>query len=166
MRRYVLVAAVLLTACQKAETPEQAAARMQADSDSAKIAIEAANARYSRYLSGNMADSVALLFADNGVVMPPNMPAVTGREAIRAWQAANPMPPGATITFTVAEVAANGPLAIERGSYAFTIPAQGRTPAMNTAGKYLAHWHRVNGTWLVAADIWSDDAPMPPAAHN
>lgn len=161
MRRTLLLAVVLLAACQKPETPEQAAARMQAESDSARTAIEAANVRYARYLNGNMADSVASLFTENGMVMPPNMPAVTGRAAIGTWMAANPMPPGSSITFTVAEVAASGPIAIERGSYAFTMPAMGRTPAMNTAGKYLAHWHKVGGEWLVAADIWSDDVPQP-----
>lgn len=166
MRVPLLLALVCVAACQKPPTPEQAAARMRAQSDSVKTVIEAANLRYARYLGGNMPDSVATLFTDSGTMMPPGMPAVTGREAIRTWLTANAMPPGATITFAVAEVMAHGPLAIERGSYTFTMPAQGRTAAVNMAGKYLAHWHRVNGTWLIAADIWSDDVPSTPGGGS
>ena len=161
MRRNLLLAAVVLAACQKAETNQQMVARMRAESDSAKAAIEAINVRYARYLNANQADSVALLFAENGVMMPPSAPAVVGRDAIRTFLTSNGMPPGATLSFAVVDVAANGPIAIERGSYTFTMPAQGRTPAMSMAGKYFVHWHNVNGTWVQAATIWSDDVPPP-----
>ena len=68
------------------------------------------------------------------------------------------------------DVAANGPVAIERGTYVFSLPAQGRTPTMTTPGKYLVSWHKVNGEWQQAAAIWSDDTPPPagswsPGAH-
>jgi len=56
----------------------------------------------------------------------------------------------------------NGPLAIERGTWTYAIPAQGKTPAMNVAGKFLVHWRKVDGQWLFAEDIWNNDAPMAP----
>jgi hypothetical protein len=28
-------------------------------------------------------------------------------------------------------------------------------------GKYLVHWRRVDGRWLLMEDIWNDDAPPP-----
>lgn len=166
-RKLLLFAVVALAACQKPETPEQAAARMTAESDSAKTAIEAANVRYSRYMAGNHADSVAMMFMDGGMLMPPNMAAVVGRDSIRAWMTRNAMPPGASITFHVVEVSANGPIAIERGTFDFSMPAMGRTPASTSTGKYLAHWHKMGSEWMVAADMWNDDAPMAmaPASH-
>jgi hypothetical protein len=30
-------------------------------------------------------------------------------------------------------------------------------------GKYLVHWHRVDGKWLIADDIWNLDTPPAPA---
>ncbi len=158
----VLAAALLLTACEKPETADQALARIQTESAAAKTAIDEINVRYARYMNGNMADSIAGLFMETGVLMPPNAPAVVGREAIRAYMTANGMPPGATLSFTAVDVTANGPIAVERGTYAFGMPAQGRAPAVNVAGKYLVHWQYWNGAWLQAATIWSDDVPPMP----
>lgn len=158
-----LLAVGILAACKPApETPEQVAARLAAESDSAKAAIDAINVNYARWMLAGQADSVATLFAEEGVLMPPTAPAVAGREPIRAWFAANPMPPGAGITFTAVTVHANGADAIERGTYTFTMPAQGRTPAVSMNGKYLVHWRKHGGAWLQMATIWSDDAPMTP----
>lgn len=172
LRRWIVLAAPLaLAACQKTETPDQAQTRMQTESDAAKAAISTVATQYGVHLTANHPDSLAEYFTDNGIIMPPGAPAVTGKAAIRTWLAANGLPPGATITIQTVDVTANGPLAVERGTYAFSMPAQGRTPAMNNAGKYLNHWHRVNDKWLIAAQIWSDDVPMPPmppapARHN
>jgi uncharacterized protein (TIGR02246 family) len=169
--RILLFAALALAACQKAETPEQASMRMAAESDSAKTAITAAVARYTTFLNANQADSMAALFMDGGMMMPPNAKAVTGRDSIRAYLTRDPMPPASHITLMTVEVAANGPIAIERGTYNFTLPAQGHTPAVNSNGKYLVHWHKMNGTWQIAAQMYSDDAPampmpMPPAPRH
>ncbi len=162
MRHLALAGALLLAACAKPETDEQATARMATESATARTTLEAINLRYERFVNENLPDSVAALFMENGVMMPPNAPAATGRAAITAALAAQPMPPGSSMKFTIADVAANGPIVVERGTYLFTMPAMGNTPAMNVAGKYLTHWHYVNGTLLQAASAWSDDAPAAP----
>ena len=164
----LLFAVALLAACQKPETPEQASARMSAESDSAKTAIDAANVRYDRHMNSGHPDSIAMMFTEGGLMMGPNAPTVAGRDSIRAMMTRMPLPPGATLAFTAVDVAANGPIAIERGSYTFSMPAMGRTPASTMTGKYLAHWHRMGGEWQIAAEVWNDDAPMPamPAARK
>ena len=165
MRRATLVFAVaLLAGCQKPETPEQASARMAAESDSAKTAIEAANVRYARHMNGGHPDSIAMIFTEGGLMMGPGAPTVAGRDSIRAMMTRTPLPPGATLAFTAVDVAANGPIAIERGSYTFSMPAMGRMPASTMTGKYLAHWHKMGGEWQIAAEVWNEDAPMPPMA--
>jgi uncharacterized protein (TIGR02246 family) len=158
----LLFAVALLAACQKPETPEQASARMSAESDSAKTAIEAANGRYARYMNDHHADSVAMMFTEGGLMMGPSAPTVAGRDSIRAAMTRMPLPPGATLAFTAVDVAANGPIAIEHGSYTFSMPAMGRMPASTMTGKYLAHWHKMDGGWQIAAEVWNEDAPMPP----
>jgi ketosteroid isomerase-like protein len=156
-----LLALCALAACQKAETPEQMAARISAASDTAKTAIEAQNARFSRYVAAGQGDSVAMLYTTDGTAMPPNMPTVTRREAIATMM--NQMG-AANLTLTAQAVWSDGEVAIERGTFAFSItPPSG--PAMTSAGKYMVHWKKVGGEWLLHQDIWNDDAPMAmPAA--
>lgn len=160
MRVLLLAALLSITACgAKPESSAAAAFRMSQESAAAHTAIDAINIRYMRYLNGNMADSVASLYMEDGVMMPPYGPAVFGRTAIRDHLAANPSPAGATYTFMAADVHANGPMLVERGEYHFSIPAMGKTPAVSVNGKYLVHWRAVNGRWLQAATSWSDDTP-------
>jgi hypothetical protein len=47
--------------------------------------------------------------------------------------------------------------------FTYAIPAQGRTPAVTVTGKYLTHFHKTDAGWLIAEDIWNNDAPAPPA---
>jgi len=169
--RVLLFAAFALAACQKAETPEQATMRMAAEGDSAKTIISAMAVRYASFINANQADSQAAMFMDGGMMMPPNSQAVTGRDSIRAHLTREPMPPSSHLTLMTVEVAANGPIAVERGTYNFTMPAnaQAHTPAVSANGKYLQHWHKMNGNWQIAAQIWSDDVPampMPPAPRR
>jgi ketosteroid isomerase-like protein len=144
---------VLAAACQPAETPDQMAARIQAQSDSARTAIESQLAVFARAAAAGNVDSMVSLYADDAVVMPPSMPAITARDSIRAMLGSfGPF----TITFNIQSVWASGDHAIERGTWAMGAPAPG-------AGKYLSHWQRgADGQWRMVADIWNDDAPPAP----
>lgn len=173
MTRHLLLASLLLVAAcaPKAETAEQMQARMQTESAAAKTAITALSNSFATHMSAGHTDSVVNMYTENAMLMPPNMPAVSGRDGIRTWMAANAFPQGATFTLTTADVMANGPLALERGTFSIEMPAMGHNPAMTVQGKYLAHWHMVNGTWQMADDIWNENAasmPMapPPAARH
>ena len=158
---FLAVAPLAVAACQKMETPEQATTRMQNEAGAARPLIEAANQRHARAINGNMGDSLAMIYMENGVMMPPGAPAVTGRDAIRGSVLANAMPPGSQLTFQTVNLSVNGPIAVERGSYVFTMPDPRRgQPAITTNGKYLAHWHKVGDEWQIAEAIWSDDVPM------
>lgn len=165
MRALLLLAVVSLTACgPKPESPALAAFRMSQESAVSQTAIDAINIRFVRYLNDNLADSVASLYVEDGVMLPPNVPAVFGRAAIREFLAASPGPPGATYTFMAADVRVSGPMLVERGEYNVSVPAVGKTPAVSRNGKYLRHWRAGDGRWLLVAMIWSDDAPMPAGA--
>ena len=102
----------------------------------------------------------AALFTLDGVFMPPNQPAVEGRAAIQAWLAA--FPPMSDFAAKVVEVDGRGDVAYVRGTYALTIAAAGRTPAMSDHGKYLEIRRRQSdGRWLTAFDIFNSDVPLP-----
>ena len=158
-----------LAACQKPETIEQLHARMQAESDSARTAIEAANAIQGRaYDAGNVDSSIAL-YANDIVLMPPGMKATIGKDSVRAMMTgffASGKVSGTR--FRTVSVVANGPVAIERGTFTMTFTPNGGGAAMPSAGKYLAHWHKIDGKWMTMEAIWNDDTPpmampAPPA---
>jgi ketosteroid isomerase-like protein len=162
--RWTTAALILVAACKPAaETPAAMETRMQAETDSARGAIAAADTRYAAFVNAGQADSVAALYVEGGIAMPPHMPMATGRadiaKAITQITSAGKF----NLTITGTNLSVNGPVAIERGRFHVTItPPKG--PAITDSGKYLAHVHWVNGAWLIAENIWNSDLPLPTMA--
>ncbi|MBA3511404.1 MAG: SgcJ/EcaC family oxidoreductase [Sphingomonas sp.] len=160
-RTYVLIlaaSAALLPACDKAghrDTPETAQASTAADEQAIRDNI----ARWLQLIKANDSAAIAQLYADDGVVMAPNQPLVTGREAIaQYWQSMNAMPE-ATLTFQPEriEISSAGDMALDRGTYRFTAKPGGQT--IDDTGKYLVVWKKVGADWKVAADMFNSDKP-------
>jgi ketosteroid isomerase-like protein len=163
MIRNTLVLAALCLACQAPPpSAEQQAAETQAAADSAKAAISEASARYTRYVNANQADSIGALFAADGVLMPPDAPMAAGTDSIVATLKTMTVP-GGTLTLASQNVSVSGDMAVARGTFSYTAPAQGGMPALDVKGKYLEHWHRMDGQWRLVEDIWNNDAPQPAA---
>ncbi|HEV8400417.1 MAG TPA: nuclear transport factor 2 family protein [Gemmatimonadales bacterium] len=131
----------------------------------AKKAIDAANASWARLTSSGHADSIAEFYAENAVVMPPNMAPTRGKTAIRAFFAElNALKP--TLSLRADSVWASGAAAVEQGRYWWKW-AGAPPPGMPAAdsGKYIVRWVNENGRWLMAQDIWNSDVALPtPAA--
>lgn len=169
IQRIAVVTLLALAACApKPETPDQAAARMKAEADTARTAIAAANAAMSKYLAANQMDSAAMLYAEDAVFYPANMPAVRGRPAIAAlfksWGAAGAW----TVAPSTYSVEANGPLAIETGRGLMTYAPGPNAPATMKAAftdtmKYVTTWRKVGGKWLISNDISTTDRAAQPA---
>jgi uncharacterized protein (TIGR02246 family) len=157
-----LIALATLTACQQPETAEQMHARLRMESDSARVALEARVAAYAVAFNAGNADAVAAFYAPDAVLMPPEMPAVTGRDAIRTAMAtmATEMA-GSNLSLRLTNVTANGPIAVDRGEWSMTMPGPDGS-AIEIRGKYLAEWHLIGDEWLMVSDIWNGDAPTPP----
>lgn len=160
--RFQSCLAVLLTAafaCKPAAPADTTA--------SAKAAIDAANAQWSRLTSTGHSDSIAEFYTADGSIMPPNMATMKGKEAIRGFFATlSSMDPKPTLSLRAERVVASGALAVEMGRWNWGYPAGAKPPAGMPAadsGKYIAHWHEVNGKWLMMDDIWNSDTPMPMA---
>ena len=165
---WVAAALLALAACApKPETPEQMQARLRAESDSAKTAIEAADARHAAYIAAGKADSAALAYAEDAVMSSGGTLNTTGRAAILAqfqqWLGMGSW----TVTPTTGKVEASGPIAVETGTYVMTFtPGPHAPPGMAAmfpdTGAYLATWRKVDGRWLITND-WtvSTRAPVP-----
>src|SRR5256884_4274819 len=155
----ILVVAAL--GCQAAPPPKDTSAE-------AKQAIDAADAKWARLTAAGHADSLADLYHANGVMLPPNMPPVRGRDAIRAFMTTmnSRSSPPPVLTVRADSVWAQGPLALELGRWNFAWAAGAKRPPGAPAadsGKYIVRWVNENGRWLMVQDIWNSDVAMPMA---
>jgi uncharacterized protein (TIGR02246 family) len=163
MRYLAFPCAVLLAAaCQSgAETPEQTATRMQTESTAIRAVIDSMAIDFASHLNQGHADIVAAYYTEDAVIMPPNMPTARGRDgAKQVFDQFVAMK--AQLTLKPESVSANGPMAVEWGTYSVTLTPPGAPAPMTDTGKYLVHWRQVDGKWLLAQDIWNSDLPPMP----
>jgi len=169
-RRIVAVTLLALAACApKPETPEQTAARMKAESDSARPALQAALDRYARNFAAGRADSLVMFYSEDAVLMLANMPALKGRAAIQAKDAEAMSWGTYQVTFATTRVDANGPLAVQQYTYVMSFKPGPHAPPGMTAftdtGKTMTAYKKVNGAWLAFADVGGmSDRAMPTPA--
>ena len=161
-------AAVLLAACaSKPESPEQTAARMKAEADTARVAIDAGNARFVRFVGASQADSAASVYAEDAVLYPENTPAVRGRAAIASAFRGMFATGSFSMTPKTLSVEANGPIAIETGSNIIAFKPGPKAPAGTKVStdtiKYITTWRRIGGQWFISNDIGTTDRAAQPA---
>ncbi len=130
LTRCITAAALAATlSCQKAETPDQAMARMAQEAAAARTAIEAQDARFAAFVAAGQADSIAMMYTADAVLMPANEPPVSGRDNIRQWMATLTGMGSWTLVPSTIEVVANGPHAVQRGSYTLSFTPGPNAPA-------------------------------------
>ena len=154
-----LVLAVLAAGCSQPPRQDIAADKAKLQSD--------ALAWFNAFAKGD-SEAVANMYAEDAVVMPPGMPAVNGRAAIKSFmgrmaaevQAAKlSLKHGETTGSDV-----SGDVGWISGTYS-VVDSAGTTV---DSGSYLSAHRRTNGTWLYVRDTWiSDRPPAPPQqAHR
>ena len=163
MLQVVVVSGLVLAAGCGPKAEPAPAADSAADAAAARTGIDAGNAQYMAYFTGGHPDSIATLFADDGRMMAPNAPMATGRAAIAAGMASMT---GAKLTLVLTSLAveASGPLAVDAGTYKFSITPPGAKDPINDTGKYLSHWRKTGDKWLMVDNIWNSDMVMPTMA--
>ena len=142
---------VLVAACT--ETPERMQARMQAETEAARPEIAAQLATFSRGAASGNADTMLSVYAPDAVLMPPNFPALDLAGARERFASVGPY----RVSFASRSLEVNGPVAIERGIWSAEMQPPGFAFTIVRDGKYLAHWRRVDGRWLMVEHIWNDD---------
>lgn len=164
MRKTSLLALGALTlvgACDKADTPPATQATIT-DTAADEQAIRASIKRWHTLIQSKDAEAIALLFADDGTIMPPGQPSVSGREAVREFWRSTVKTREMKLTFEPQRIdfAKGGDIAIDRGTYRFQGKVGDR--ALDESGKYIVIWKKVGDRWQVITDIWnSNQAPAP-----
>ena len=101
------------------------------------------------------AATIAAVYADDAVLMPPGFEAAHGRPAVEQfWRAAFQF--GLKeVALQPQEVVADGNLAYEIGTGTARMESLDGQ-ATDTTSKYILVWRRQpDGTWRIAADIWN-----------
>lgn len=117
--------------------------------------IRAAIAEWVAIYNRNDWSTLAKQFTEDAVMMPPNTPAVNGRAAIAAWEAANES--GYRIALRPDEISIIGDLAVIHGRSCVFIPLEDGAIGVDI-GKFLEVRRRQSdGRWLVAQDVFNSD---------
>jgi ketosteroid isomerase-like protein len=108
------------------------------------------------YNADNLAGVVALYAAD-GCRLPPNQPAVCGRDAIMEQLKAGKDRGAAQVKIAVTSAERSGNLGTATGTYEITAADGSHVDH----GKWMLIEKKVNGTWLTQKDIFNSDMAMP-----
>ncbi|MBI3459854.1 DUF4440 domain-containing protein [Candidatus Acetothermia bacterium] len=106
---------------------------------------------------GRDIERVLSYWTDDAVVLPPGLPVVVGKAALRKYVLASMQIPGFRITWTSTDVtfSPDGNLAYMFSRNAVTMTAPDGTPT-TTEGRAVTIWRREpDGEWRCAVDIWN-----------
>jgi ketosteroid isomerase-like protein len=131
-------------------------------------ALRDLDAQWSKAAGAKDVDKTVSYYSTDAIVMPPNAPSATTKEAIRTLWKDLLMSPGAAISWktTKVEVAQSGDIAYSSGTYELTMNDAGGKPVPDR-GKYLVVWKKqADGKWKCGADIWNSDLPASAPAEK
>jgi ketosteroid isomerase-like protein len=106
---------------------------------------------------GRDVERIISYWTDDAVVMPPGLPAVKGKAALRLYVESSMQIPGFRITWTSTEAnfSPDGNLAYIFGRNAVTMNGADGTP-ITTEGRAVTIWRREpDGQWRCAVDVWN-----------
>jgi len=109
-------------------------------------------------------EKVLSFYADDAAMMYPNMPAIVGKDAIRAYEKQFFADPAFTIQsqITGADVAQSGDLGYTQGTYTYTATDPKTGKVVTDRGKWLTvRKKQADGSWEIVRDTASSDLPLP-----
>ena len=121
------------------------------------------DAQWSKAAGAKDVDKTVSYYADDVIVLPPNGPIATTKEAIRKIWKDMLTAPGYSGGWkaTKVEVARSGDLAYVSGTYEFTMNDASGKPSTDR-GKFVEVVKKqADGTWKCVTDIWNSDLPVP-----
>jgi len=121
--------------------------------DDAARAIRALEAEFQRLANaGDAAALTAAFYADDAVVLPPNMPQVNGKAAIRDFWTAFLATGMSDVVLETGNVSSSGDLVYNIGKYGYT------AAGARHVGKYLVVYRRQsNGSYRAVADAFNSN---------
>jgi uncharacterized protein (TIGR02246 family) len=133
-----------------------------ADSAKEVAALQAVDQNWAKAYNAGNADAVASLYDEQAVLLPPGVPGVSGRAAIKAFfvkDTAESQKAG--VAFTLGSKPAGG-VSGDMGWQSGTYAVKDKAGKVIETGKYLSVSMKKDGKWLYVRDTWNaDGAPAP-----
>lgn len=143
--------AVLTSACAAPKTEEFTTR----DAD----AIRQKNQDFVQAFNAKQVPQILELYAENSVFMPPNMPIIRGKDALKNFYTDMLNHGAGNLRLDVTEVSGHGPIAYQTGPYELDYkPASGA--GHHDRGKYLFVLRNMGGTWRLQHTMWNSDLPV------
>ena len=102
--------------------------------------------------------AVAAMYAEDGVILPPNHARVQGRAGIAAYMK-EMTDAGLSLKLTPVDEWVDGALGVRSGTYIVLDKEQKEIDH----GKWMEVWKKgADGNWLMVRDMWNSDDPPPP----
>lgn len=142
-----VVSGLALSACQQGPAPL---------TDADRNAIRAIVANFDKAVLAADWPAVVSVYAEDGILLPPNAPAVQGRAAMQTFFSG--LPKITAFSQRVVEIEGQGNIAYPRGTYEMTMMPPGAKAPLKDTGKVIAVWRKqADGSWLVARVMWNSD---------
>jgi len=123
-------------------------------SDQDRAALQAIADQDAGLVMARAWDSLAAMYEDGAVRLPPNAPPLEGRSAIR--RNFDGIPPLNSFTFRMVSLDGDGQLAYMRGAYTMSLTLPGA--AISDTGKILIVFRKqATGEWRRVADAWNSN---------
>ena len=163
MTRLFLILATVLALALSGCAPAGPRVDVEADEE----AIRTVDGQMVAAISAGDLDRWLGFFTEDAIMMPPNAPAVVGKEAIREF-VSDLM---ASTDFAVShdlgkvEVSRGGDLAYVSYAYKLTLKGPEGKPVTDSGKDISVLKKQPDGTWKVVIDIWNSDLPAAPAGE-
>jgi uncharacterized protein (TIGR02246 family) len=125
--------------------------------------IRAADSSFMAATNAGNVDAIVAVYAGDAVLLPPNLPAQRGRNAIRNFWGG--LLKAYTVKFEMGSdtVEGRGDLAYTVGHYRFTaVPKDSGNPGMADEGKFVEILKKQpDGSWKYAVDMYNSNLAAP-----
>jgi len=165
MKKLLMIIPLVILLCftfgcqQGGEVAEEPAVDVEADVEALKKIEEewaAANT------SGDI-DKLVSFFTDNAVNIPPNEPALIGKEAIRDWFQQYFDQFTMEEDGTIVDVQVASDLAFTRGAFTSIQTPKAGGESLKSNGSWVTIYRKQSdGTWRCICNIWSDESLVSP----
>ncbi|OQX91695.1 MAG: hypothetical protein B6D58_06730 [candidate division Zixibacteria bacterium 4484_95] len=123
--------------------------------------------QYASSINAGNIDQWISLWAEDGIQMPPDNPAVVGKENIKARMQSSFDLYNWKMTINGEEVRVAGNWAFARGNYTYTLTPKGEGKTIKGNGKYLSILAKqADGSWKFIRDCFNNNAPPQVSEKN
>ena len=144
---------MLLCACTQSS--------VDVDVEAERTALRAAADAYHEAGEGMDAEGFASSYTTNGLILPPNEAAITGRDGAHEFIASFAEAPGASVSFSNmnVDIAASGDMGYTLADAVVTVDGPDGEPIEDKIRDFHL-WKKQDGQWKIAIDIWNSEIPL------